>query len=115
MIAIVRIRGQCSLDKDMADTLDRLNLRTKYSCIVIENPTVIQLGMIHKVKDLIAYGDLNKETLEKLKKARGSQGPKFYRLSPPRKGIDSKKPFGINKGVLGNNKEKINDLISRMI
>ncbi|KKL95423.1 hypothetical protein LCGC14_1854700, partial [marine sediment metagenome] len=37
----------------------------------------------------------------------------FFRLHPPRKGIKSKLHFP--KGVLGDNKEKINDLVLRML
>jgi len=36
-------------------------------------------------------------------------------LHPPRKGIESKKHFGVGKGVLGDNKEKINELLERML
>ena len=39
----------------------------------------------------------------------------FFRLHPPRKGIESKKHFGVGKGVLGNHKDKINKLIERML
>jgi len=112
MIAIVRIKGQVKVSAKMKDTLDSLNLREKYNCIVIEKPTDI---MLQKITSFVAYGEISKETYEALKKARGYQGGKFYRLSPPRKGIDSKLAFGIKKGVLGNNKEKINDLIMRML
>jgi len=115
MIAIVRIAGQVNLNQDIKDTLDRLNIRRKYHCFVIEKPTEIENGMIQKVKDFVAYGEISKETYEKLKNSLGYQGGKYFRLNPPRKGIDSKKPFGKNKGVLGNNKEKINELILRMI
>lgn len=115
MIAVIRIAGQVNLNKEIKDTLDRLNLRKKYHCAIIEKPAEIEKGMIQKVKDFVAYGEINKETYEKLKAARGYQGEKYYRLNPPRKGIDSKKPFGKNKGVLGDNKEKINELILRMI
>ena len=38
----------------------------------------------------------------------------FFRLHPPRGGIESKKHSGVGKGVLGENK-KINDLIRRML
>jgi len=37
----------------------------------------------------------------------------FFRLHPPRKGINSKQHFP--KGVLGDHKKKINDLIRRML
>ncbi len=115
MITLIRIRGRDSIKEDMKETLDRLNLRRKYHCVVIEKPTAVEMGMIKKVKDLIAYGEINEETYDKLKKARGYQGEKYFRLNPPRGGIDSKKPFGLNKGVLGDNKEKINELILRML
>jgi len=36
-------------------------------------------------------------------------------IHPPRKGIESKKHFGVGKGVLGNNKKEINKLIERML
>jgi len=39
----------------------------------------------------------------------------FFRLHPPRGGIDTKVHFPIRKGVLGDNKEKINDLVRRML
>jgi hypothetical protein len=37
----------------------------------------------------------------------------FFRLNPPRGGIDSKIQYP--KGVLGNNKKDINKLIGRMV
>jgi len=115
MIAIVRISGEVGLNKDVVETLYRLRLRKKYSCVVFENPTPVQLGMIKKVKDFVAFGEINPETHKKLVEARGKKDKKYFRLHPPRKGIDSKKHFGVDKGVLGNNKDKINDLIMRML
>jgi large subunit ribosomal protein L30 len=117
MIAAVRIKGQVKVRKDMEETLRRLVLKKKYSCIVLENPKKEELGMIEKVKDFIAFGELNNETYKKLVEARGkfTKSKTHFRLHPPRKGIESKKHFGIGKGVLGNNKEKINDLIARML
>lgn len=140
MIAVIRISGRVGLRKDIVETLDRLRLRQKYSCIVLENPAKEQLGMVKKVKDFVAFGEINNEIFEKLIEQRGQlinkkkkinvkevvkelkDGKKyeevnlkpFFRLHPPRKGIDSKKHFGVKKGVLGNNK-KINELIRRML
>ncbi len=140
MIAIVRITGDVKLKKDARETLNRLRIRRKYACVVLEENKVNE-GMIHHVRNLIAYGPINQETLAKLIEQRGhlvdktkktdlkkvveefSKGKKlkdlnikpFFRLHPPRGGIDSKIHFGIRKGVLGNNKEKINDLILRML
>lgn len=140
MICAIRISGATGLEKRVKETLNRLRLRRKYSCIVIRE-TKGQLGMIKKMKDFVAFGEINKETFEKLIEIRGKPIDKkkkidakkiieelykgkryeelnlkpFFRLHPPRKGIDSKKHFGVGKGVLGNNKDKINELIERML
>jgi len=111
MIAAVRIAGEVGLRREIKETLNRLRLKKKYSCVVFEKPNEIQLGMIRKVKNFVAFGEINKETYEELKKKRGVKDKKgnlkpFFRLHPPRKGIESKKHFGVGRGVLGDNKEK---------
>ncbi len=115
MISVIRISGDVNLNKEVRETLNRLRLRRKYSCIIIEEPTEVQLGMIKKVKDFVAFGEINPETYKELLEKRKTKIKNFFRLHPPRKGIDSKKHFGVKKGVLGNNKEKINELIRRML
>ena len=141
MISIIRITGQVGLKRPIIETLNRLRLRKKYSCVVFVNPTKEQVGMIKKVKDFVAFGEIDKETFEKIIEARAQpidkqkkieaktviegleSGKKyqelnlkpFFRLHPPRKGIDAKKHFGVKKGVLGNHKDKINELIGRML
>lgn len=142
MIALIRIVGKINLNRRIKETLNRLRLKKKYSCVVIKNPNNVQVGMIKLLRDFIAFGEINEETYKKLIDERGQlvdrkksrpdakkviagilEGKKyedfnlkpFFRLHPPRKGIDSKKHFGIKKGVLGNNGEKINDLILRML
>jgi len=140
MICAIRIKGDVGLKKDVRETLNRLRLRRKYSCVVL-NEKKEQVGMIKKMKDFVAYGNINNKTFVKLIETRGKvidkkkkidakkvveeliKGKKyeelnlkpFFRLHPPRKGIDSKKHFGVKKGVLGNNKEKINELVGRML
>jgi len=113
MIAIIRIKGMVEVRRDFAETLDRLRLRKKFSCVVVE-PTPENLGMIQKVRDFVAYGEISKEMFEELKKKRKTNIENFFRLHPPRKGIKSKLSFN-EGGVLGDNKEKINDLIARML
>ncbi len=138
MICAIRIHGMVGLKKNIAETLNRLRLRRKYSCIVLE-PTKEQMGMIKKLRDFVAFGEINKTTLEKLIEKRGQLTDKskkidakkiaeglankksywaldlkpFFRLHPPRKGIKSKIHFP--KGVLGDNKKKINELVMRML
>jgi len=141
MICVIRISGQVGLNKDVIETLNRLRLRRKYVCVVLAKPTKEQLGMIKKIKDFVAFGEINKETFEKLIEQRGQlvnkkkkvdakkvieeleKGKKyldlnlkpFFRLHPPRGGIESKKHFGVGKGVLGNHKDQINKLLERML
>ena len=114
-IAVIRIAGKVGLKKDISETLNRLKLRKKYSCVIFEKPTKEQLGMINKVKDFVAFGEVNPEMHKKLKEKRKTKIKNFFWLHPPRGGIESKKHFGIGKGVLGNNKTKINELIERML
>lgn len=113
MIAVIRISGVVGLRKNITETLHRLRLRRKYSCIVIEKPTKEQLGMINKVRDFVAFGDIDEKTYEKLVEKRKTKIKNFFRLHPPRRGIKSKLHFP--KGVLGNHKDKINELLERML
>ena len=117
MIVIIRIKGQVGLKHDIKETLQRLGLKKKYSCLILENPKAEELGMIKKVRNFVAYGELDSETHKKLIEARGkfSKSKKYFRLHPPRGGIESKKHFGVGKGVLGDNQNKINELILRML
>ena len=138
MICIIRIRGETKIDGHVKETFDRLRLRRKYSCIVI-NPNKEQMGMIRKLGDFTAFGEIKKDVFEKLIDARWQRINKskkvdskkaieelekgkryedlnlkpFFRLHPPRGGIKSKIHFP--KGILGNNGEKINELVLRML
>jgi len=140
MIAAIRITGDVNLKGEVRETLKRLRLRRKYSCVVLKE-SKINKGMIVRVRDFIAYGEIKKdvfisliekrgqlidktkksdakkiiEELEKGKKYTELNFKPFFRLHPPRKGIEAKKHFGVGKGVLGDNKDKINDLIMRML
>ena len=142
MVAVIRIAGMVKVRKDVAETLDRLKLRRKYACIIVDVSNKNIVGMLKRVKHYIAYGDIDSKILEKLIKERAEseegrkhkieinageiakglmEGKKladfklkgFFRLHPPRKGIDSKLQYP--KGVLGNNKKDINKLIERML
>ena len=138
MIAIIRIKGQVGIDRKIAETMKRLRLTRKYTCVIM-NPNKEQTGMIEKLRDFVAFGEVSADTFEKVIAARGialdkskkvdakkaaeevSKGASYddvnirnvFRMHPPRKGINAKIHFP--KGVLGNNKEKINDLLLRML
>ena len=113
MITIIRITGEVGLRKEIVETLNRLRLRRKYSCVVFENPTKEQLGRIEKVRDFVAFGNIDEKTYKKLVEKRKTKIKNFFRLHPPRGGIKTKLHFP--KGVLGNHKEKINELVGRML
>ncbi len=112
MICVIRIKGMVGLDKGVNETLNRLRLKKKYSCVILE-PTKENLGMIKKVENQIAFGEISDEMYKKLVEKRKTKINNFFRLHPPRGGIKSKVHFP--KGVLGNHKEKINELVERML
>jgi len=116
-IAVIRIKGQVGLNKGIIETLDRLRLRRKYACVLIE-PTKENMGMVKKLRDFVAFGEIDEDTKKELIKQRGKKDKDgnlkpFFRLHPARGGIKTKVHFP--KGVLGYNKDKINDLIRRML
>ena len=142
MLAVIRISGIPEMPLKAGETLNRLRLRRKYACVLLHE-TEENLGMVKKVESFVAYGKIDKETLLELIKVRGkvlgnkngkvnaekavselTEGKMkkklsdiglkpFFRLHPPRGGIDSKTNYP--KGVLGNHQDKINELIRRML
>ncbi len=139
MIAIIRISGLVGVDENIENTLTRLRLRRKYACVVLKDSKELG-GMLKKIRSFVSYGEIDKETFLKLVEERGELIDKkkktdkkgsgeqyfdgklkklqeanikpFFRLHPPRKGINAKVHYP--KGVLGKNK-KINELIMRML
>ncbi|MFQ6055655.1 MAG: 50S ribosomal protein L30 [Methanosarcinales archaeon] len=70
MYAVVRIRGKVNIRPEIRDTLRMLRLNRINHCVVVpENPHY--LGMIKKVKDYVAWGRINQETLALIIKKRG--------------------------------------------
>jgi large subunit ribosomal protein L30 len=117
LTAIIRISGMVGVPEEIENTLYRLRLRRKYVCVLIDTNNKSIQGLLEKVKFYVAYGEISKETYDKLIKARGKKIDgklkPFFRLHPPRGGIKSKLQYP--KGVLGNNKKDINKLIERML
>ena len=112
MIAVIRIHGQVNLSAKVRETLDRLRLRRKYACVVFDNPSKIEIGMIQAVRNQVAYGEISEATHKKLVEKRKTNIENFFRLHPARGGMKTK--FHYPKGVLGENKE-IDKLIGRML
>ena len=139
MIIVIRIAGMVEIPDKIQSTLDHMRLRRKYSAILVEE-NAENIKLLQKVRSYVAYGQISKENLMKLitlraqplnkkkkvdageiithlgKKSYSDLGLKpFFRLHPPRGGIESKNHFGVGKGVLGDNKENINKLLERML
>lgn len=112
-IAVVRIRGLVKIRRDFVDTLNMLNLNKKNHCAVLDSKPEV-LGMIRKVKDFVAWGEISDDTI-KLLEPRKKNG--FYSLHPPRGGFARKGiKMPVNKGgALGYQGDKINDLLKRMV
>ncbi|MFA5258581.1 MAG: uL30 family ribosomal protein [Candidatus Pacearchaeota archaeon] len=70
LIAVVRIDGEVKVKSEIASTLDRLRLRRKYSCVLINSENKGLMGMLWKVRHAVAYGPIENETLVKLLNAR---------------------------------------------
>ena len=113
MICVIRIKGAVGLNKDIKETLNRLKLRRKYSCVVLE-PTKENIGMVKKVRNQVAFGEIDDSTYKKLVEKRKTKIKNFFRLHPPRGGIKSSK-LDFPKGVLGDHKNKIKELLERML
>jgi large subunit ribosomal protein L30 len=142
LFAVVRIRGTVGVRKEVTDTLMMLRLHRINHCVIIPKNQNYD-GMLHKARDFITWGEIDKETLEKLISKRGRfAGDKrvkdlsyakelaqfilsgkrvketgikpVFRLSPPSKGYKSTKAL-FPRGSLGYRGEKINELIKRMI
>lgn len=137
MILIIRISGLVEVNQDINETLDRLRLRRKYSAVLVKNTKEMQ-SILQKIRNFVAYGEVSKEDILALIEKRGQPikgkinladvatnidkksltdlGLKeFFRLHPPRGGIDSKLHFGVKHGVLGDNGKDISKLLRRML
>ena len=113
MIAVVRVRGLVGRESSVEGTLRSLRLYRKNYCAALEETPEVR-GMISKARNFITWGEIDDETLNLLRQRSKS---KFYRLSSPKKGFGRKgiKHHFSRGGALGNRKEKINDLIRRML
>jgi len=138
MLAVVRVKGNPDIQNGVADTLKMLKLNRVNHCVIVEKNRSM-IGMLKKVQQVVTWGEVNKETLEKLVFKRGRlpgnkrlekeqakkisedilNGKKIsvikpvFRLNPPSKGYKSKRTYP--KGDLGYRKDKINELLKRMI
>ncbi len=140
MYAVLRIRGSVNTSPELKATMKMLRLERVNHCVIVPKNESYD-GMLKKARDYVTWGEIDKNTLEKLVAKRGrlpgnrklsekeakeaakkilDKGMKeagiksVFRLSPPSRGYSSIRAH-YPKGDLGNRSEKINLLIKRMI
>ncbi|MDO9516429.1 MAG: 50S ribosomal protein L30 [Methanosarcinaceae archaeon] len=70
MYAVIRMRGPVNVRGSIEDTLKMLRLHRVNHCAILgDNPH--NMGMIQKVKDYVAYGTIDADTLAQILKSRG--------------------------------------------
>jgi LSU ribosomal protein L30P len=70
MKALVQLRGEVNIDRDIRDTLTMLNLgRVNHATFIPEDPTYE--GMVTKVNDYVAHGQPSNDTVALLLRRRG--------------------------------------------
>ena len=70
MYAVVQVRGVVKTRGDIKDTLKMLRLHHINHCVLVPDSPE-NLGMIRKVKDYVAYGEVDAPTVETLLGSRG--------------------------------------------
>ncbi len=68
---ILRLRSPVNIDKRREDTLKMLRLTRVNHCTIVQ-PTPKIRGMLQKVKDIVAWGDIEPEVLSTLLKTRSN-------------------------------------------
>ncbi len=71
LYAIIRIRGRVDVPPDVEYTLKLLRLHKKFHAVLYPSDLPGIEGMLHKVKDWVTWGEIDKETLVELLKRRG--------------------------------------------
>lgn len=94
-IAIVRVRGIRKLKPKIKKTLEMLRLNRPNHCVVVDDSKPVA-GMLNVVRDYVAYGEIDEDTLFKLIYKRGMKGSKRVKeLSEKEKIKES------TKGIIG--------------
>lgn len=142
MLAVIRLRSIIHSKPALRETMKLLRLNRIHHCILLaETPS--NIGMLRMANNYITWGAISDELLKMLLLKRGRKagdkrltesevseiitalkaGKKLsdigikpvFRLTPPSGGFYKEKKQAFPNGELGNRKEKINDLLERMI
>ncbi len=74
-LALVRIRGIRSTKPAVTKTFELLKLTALNNCVLVADTPQMR-GMINKVKDYIAFGEVGEKTIKDLMIKRGTRGSK---------------------------------------
>lgn len=70
MYAVVRVRGQVNVRYTIEDTMKMLRLHKINHCVIVPEDPHFK-GMVQKVKDYVAYGEVDAKTLAEILENRG--------------------------------------------
>jgi large subunit ribosomal protein L30 len=105
MIAAIRLRGSMKVRKDIKDTLEIMGLKKSHTLVILPEKKET-IGMVKKVENFIAWGELSEDLKLDTKKPMHLKAPKGGLKS-----IKEKYP----EGDLGYRGAAINELIKRMM
>ncbi|HEX9261699.1 MAG TPA: 50S ribosomal protein L30 [Candidatus Bathyarchaeia archaeon] len=70
VLAVVKVRGTISAQREARETLDMLHLsRTNHAVLVVGRPSI--MGMLRRVQSYVTWGEISKETLTELLTKKG--------------------------------------------
>lgn len=115
MIAAIKVRGEIDAGRKVSKTFETLSLEKKHQLVLVEDNDSMR-GMLNKVKDYIAYGDISDETLEALEEETGRdlEAGDTVSLTPPSGGFRSTKENFEAGGSLGDHKN-LDELVKNMM
>ncbi|MFW6173949.1 MAG: 50S ribosomal protein L30 [Elusimicrobiota bacterium] len=71
LLFAVRIRGTAGMTEKIEDTLKMLRMNKVNHGVLVWSGEKSLIGMLHKCKDFISFGEINKKTLLRLLRVRG--------------------------------------------
>jgi ribosomal protein L30/L7E len=113
VIAVVRIAGQVKNKKKDNETLKRLKMNKKFSCVLVDEKDVIRMGMVNAVSHMVAFGKVDDAFVKELKAVRKDTAGVFF-LHPPRGGFKKSSKVATPKGILGEHDDFVK-FIGRML
>jgi len=116
---VVRLKGRIGIRKGINATLDTLGLKRRFNALVVDSSPII-LGMLKKVQNFIAYGELSEENYAKLLTLPSSikkekKNMLLLRLPPPKFGLKKTIKKLYPKGEAGYRGKEINSLVERFL